>query len=166
MTGTTILDAIKTAVGPETEVIYEQNPSASTLIGKDYSFAIVVVGEGPYVESGGDSKDLRIHFNGAELTSLVSEAIPTLTILISGRPLALEPWLLEKMTALVAAWLPGSEATGIADVIFGDHEFQGRLPITWFKNVAQISSNAEDESYDPLFHVGFGLTSKNEVLMC
>ncbi|XP_075503863.1 uncharacterized protein LOC142541139 [Primulina tabacum] len=165
-TGTTILDAIKNAVGPETEVIYEQNPSASTLIGRDYSFAIVVVGEGPYVESGGDSKDLRIHFNGAELISLVSEAIPTLTILISGRPLALEPRILEKMTALVAAWLPGSEATGIADVIFGDHEFQGRLPVTWFKNVTQIPSNAEDESYDPLFPVGFGLTSKNEVLMC
>ncbi|XP_073037759.1 uncharacterized protein [Primulina eburnea] len=165
-TGTTILDAIKNAVGPETEVIYEQNPSASTLIGRNYSFAIVVVGEGPYVESGGDSKDLKIHFNGAELISLVSEAIPTLIILISGRPLALEPRILEKMTALVAAWLPGSEATGIADVIFGDHEFQGRLPVTWFKNVAQIPSNAEDESYDPLFPVGFGLTSKNEVLMC
>ncbi|XP_073141547.1 uncharacterized protein [Henckelia pumila] len=165
-TGTTILDAIKNTVGPETEVIYEQSPSASTLHDKDYSFAIVVVGEGPYVESGGDSKDLRIHFDGSELISLVSEAIPTLTILISGRPLALEPWLLEKMTALVAAWLPGSEAAGIADVIFGDYEFQGRLPVTWFKNVEQIPNHVEDESYDPLFPVGFGLTSKNEVLVC
>ncbi|KAL7082054.1 hypothetical protein ACP275_14G076400 [Erythranthe tilingii] len=166
-TGNTILDAIREVVGDETEVIYDENPSAGTITDKEYSFAIVVVGEGPYVEFGGDSTDLTIHFNGTELISMVAEQIPTLAILISGRPLSLEPQLLDKTEALVSAWLPGSEGgRGIVDVIFGDHEFQGRLPLTWFKNVEQLPMHVEDiDSYDPLFPIGFGLTSKNELLM-
>ncbi|KAL7124790.1 hypothetical protein ABFS83_14G072700 [Erythranthe nasuta] len=166
-TGNTILDAIREVVGDETEVIYDENPSAGTITDKEYSFAIVVVGEGPYVEFGGDSSDLTIHFNGAELISMVAEQIPTLAILISGRPLSLEPQLLDRTEALVSAWLPGSEGgRGIVDVIFGDHEFQGRLPLTWFKNVEQLPMHVEDiDSYDPLFPIGFGLTSKNELLM-
>ncbi|CAA0842360.1 Glycosyl hydrolase family protein [Striga hermonthica] len=164
-TGTTILDAIKEVAGDKAEVTYEQNPSGTeTFSGKDYSFAIVVVGEGPYVESGGDSTDLKIHFNGAELLSMVADEVPTLAILISGRPLALDPVLFDKIDALVAAWLPGSEGAGIVDVIFGDYEFQGRLPMTWFKNVNQLPMHAEDSLYDPLFPIGFGLTSKNEIL--
>ncbi|KAH6810505.1 Glycosyl hydrolase family protein [Perilla frutescens var. frutescens] len=163
-TGTTILDAVREVVGAKTEVIYEENPSG-TLDGKDYSFAIVVIGEGTYVESGGDSTDLKIHFNGAELANAIADQVPTLVILISGRPLLIEPQLLDKMDALVAAWLPGSEGgAGIVDAIFGDHEFQGRLPMTWFKNVAQLPMHAESISYHPLFPIGFGLTSKNEIL--
>ncbi|KAK4407818.1 Lysosomal beta glucosidase [Sesamum angolense] len=118
----------------------------------------------PYAEFGGDSKELKIHFNGAELISVVADKFPTLVILISGRPLALEQQLWDKMEGLVAAWLPGSEGGGVVDVIFGDHEFQGRLPLTWFKNVEQLPMHAEDNSYDPLFPIGFGLTSKNEIL--
>lgn len=162
-TGTTILEAIKEVVGHKTEVIYEQNPSPNTIAGQDYSFAIVVVGEGPYVETGGDSSELTIHFNGAELIGAVAEEFPTLVILISGRPLALEQRHLDNIDALVAAWLPGSEGGGIADVIFGDHEFQGQLPVTWFKSVNQLPMYSED-SYDPMFPVGFGLTSKNKIV--
>ncbi|KAG6401396.1 hypothetical protein SASPL_138252 [Salvia splendens] len=66
---------------------YEENPSGS-------SFDIVVVGEGPYVESGGDSSDFKIPSNGAELASVVTDQVPTFVILISGRPLAIEPQLL------------------------------------------------------------------------
>ncbi|XP_047973267.1 beta-glucosidase BoGH3B-like isoform X1 [Salvia hispanica] len=157
-TGTTILEAIREVVGAKTEVIYEENPSES-INRRDYSFAIVVVGEAPYVESGGDSLDLKIHFNGAELASSVADQVPTLVILISGRPLAIDPQLLNKAHALVAAWLPGSEGTGVVDVIFGDHGFQGRLPMTWFKDVAQLPMQAESNSYDPLFPVGYGLTT-------
>ncbi|KAL1565810.1 beta-glucosidase [Salvia divinorum] len=157
-TGTTILEAIREVVGAKTEVIYEENPSES-IDGRDYSFAIVVVGEGPYVESGGDSSDLKIHFNGAELASAVADQVPTLVILISGRPLAIDPRLLNRAHALVAAWLPGSEGRGVVDVIFGDHGFQGRLPMTWFKHVEQLPMHAESNSYDPLFPVGYGLTT-------
>uniref|UniRef100_A0A5B6YWX8 Beta-glucosidase n=1 Tax=Davidia involucrata TaxID=16924 RepID=A0A5B6YWX8_DAVIN len=160
--GTTILDAIKEAMGDKTEVIYEQNPSPDTFAGQDFSFAIVAVGEGPYAEFTGDNIELTIPFNGAEIISSVADRVPTLVILISGRPLVLEPWLLEKMDAVVAAWLPGSEGGGITDVIFGDYEFQGRLPVTWFKRVEQLPMHAGENSYDPLFHFGFGLTSSKK----
>ncbi|XP_057953229.1 uncharacterized protein LOC131147716 [Malania oleifera] len=156
--GTTILDAIKEAVGEKTQVIYEQNPSADTFSGQDFSFAIVVVGEGPYAEFTGDNSELVIPFNGADVISTVADRIPTLAIFISGRPLVLEPWLLEKMDALIAAWLPGSEGAGITDVVFGDYDFEGRLPVTWFKTVEQLPLRVGENSYDPLFPLGFGLT--------
>ncbi|XP_057474584.1 uncharacterized protein LOC130762769 isoform X1 [Actinidia eriantha] len=161
--GTTILEAIKAAVGENTELVYEQRPSAGTFASQDFSFAIVVVGEGPYAETMGDDSELIIPFHGTELISSVADRVPTLVILISGRPLVLEPCLLEKIDALVAAWLPGSEGEGISDVIFGDYEFQGRLPVTWFKKVEQLPMHTAG-NYDPLFPFGFGLTSNNKNL--
>lgn len=162
--GTTILDAIREVVGSSTEVVFEPYPSADILANQDFSFAIVVVGEGPYAEFGGDNSELTIPFNGPEIINLVADHVPTLVILISGRPLVLENWLLDKIEALVAAWLPGSEGNGITDVIFGDYEFQGRLPMTWFRRVDQLPMTAGKNSYDPLFPIGFGLSSKGEVL--
>ena len=161
--GTTILEATKAAVGENTELVYEQRPSAGTFASQDFSFAIVVVGEGPYAETMGDDSELVIPFHGTELISSVADRVPTLVILISGRPLVLEPCLLEKIDALVAAWLPGSEGEGISDVIFGDYEFQGRLPVTWFKKVEQLPMHTAG-NYDPLFPFGFGLTSNNKNL--
>ncbi|XP_021647170.2 uncharacterized protein LOC110640246 isoform X1 [Hevea brasiliensis] len=160
--GTTILDAIKNAVGGETEVIHEKYPSPDTLAGQDFSYAIVAVGEDPYAEFTGDNSELLIPFNGADVISSVADRIPTLVILISGRPLVLEAWLLEKIDAFVAAWLPGTEGAGIVDVIFGDYEFKGKLPVTWFKKVEQLPMNSGDNSYDPLFPFGFGLTYNEE----
>ncbi|XP_022755870.1 lysosomal beta glucosidase-like isoform X2 [Durio zibethinus] len=160
--GTTILDAIRESVGDETEVIYDQYPSPNTLAGQNFSFAIVVVGEPPYAENLGDNEELVIPFNGSDIISSVADRIPTLAILISGRPLVLEPSVLEKVDALVAAWLPGSEGQGITDVIFGDFEFEGRLPMTWFRSVEQLPMNAGHYSYDPLFPLGFGLTCNKE----
>ena len=156
------MDAIKAAVGNETEVVYEEFPSAETLARQDFSFAIVAVGEEPYAETPGDNTELVIRFNGADIISSVANSIPTLVILVSGRPLVLEPWLLEKMDALIAAWLPGSEGGGITDVIFGDCDFKGRLPVTWFKQVEQLPLHIGINSYDPLFPLGFGLTSNKE----
>ncbi|EYU45973.1 hypothetical protein ABFS82_04G085300 [Erythranthe guttata] len=156
--GTTMLEAIKEMVDHNTEVVYEQNPSPETFSGEEFSFAIVAVGEGPYVESGGDDPELKIPFNGAELASLVADKVPTLVILITGRPLVVEPSLLEKIEALVVAWLPGSEGRGITDVIFGDYPFQGKLPMTWFRSVDQLPVHSGENSLDPLFPFGFGLT--------
>ncbi|CAO2837998.1 unnamed protein product [Amaranthus hypochondriacus] len=158
--GTTILDAIKEAVGDNTQVIHEEVPSPDTLAKEDFNFAIVVIGETPYAESTGYNLVLNIPSNGADLISAVADRIPTLVILVSGRPLVLEPWLLEKMDALVAAFLPGSEGSGVADMLFGDYEFQGQLPMTWFKTVDQLPINSAQNSYDPLFPVGFGLKTK------
>lgn len=156
--GTTILDAIKEVVEDKAEVTYELNPSPETFSSQDFTFAIVVVGEGPYVETGGDNLELKIPFDGAELVSLVADRVPTLMILVTGRPLVLEPQLLEKIDGLVVAWLPGSEGRGITDVIFGDYAFEGRLPMTWFRSVDQLPMHAPENSSDPLFPFGFGLT--------
>ncbi|XP_054799735.1 uncharacterized protein LOC129304117 [Prosopis cineraria] len=157
--GTTLLDAIKEAIGDETEIIYEQNPSTNTLERGDISFAIVAVGEAPYAESPGDNSELVIPLNGPHIISSVADKFPTLVILMSGRPLVLEPWLLEKIDALVAAWLPGTEGQGITDVIFGDHDFKGQLPVTWFRRVEDLDQpNYGVKMHDPLFPLGFGLT--------
>ncbi|XP_058109259.1 uncharacterized protein LOC131252629 [Magnolia sinica] len=155
--GTTVLDAIKQSVGEETEVIFDKNPSLSTLAGQDFSYAVLVVGEPPYAEGLGDNSELKIQFDGPHLINVITSRIPTLVILISGRPLVLDPKLLENMDALVAAWLPGSEGAGITDVVFGDYEFEGVLPRTWFRTVDQLPINHGDQCYDPLFPLGFGL---------
>ncbi|KAG9157164.1 hypothetical protein Leryth_004842 [Lithospermum erythrorhizon] len=163
--GKTILDAVKETVGDETEVIFDQNPSSHFLSTQDFSFAIVAIGEPPYVEFGGDNPVLDIPLNGAEIVKSIAEKVPTLVVLLSGRPLVLEPWLLEKADAFVAAWLPGSEGGGIADMIFGDYEFQGRLPMTWFKKVEQLPMATGNDLYDPLFPIGFGLTLKGLMVL-
>ncbi|TYI48751.1 hypothetical protein E1A91_D13G268900v1 [Gossypium mustelinum] len=159
--GTTILDAIRESAGDKTEVIYDEYPSTNTLAGQ-YSFAIVVVGEPPYAETLGDNKELVIPFNGSDIISSVADKIPTLAILISGRPLVLEPQVLEKVDAFIAAWLPGTEGRGVTDVVFGDFEFEGRLPMTWFRSNDQLPMNPGQNSYDPLFPLGFGLTYNKE----
>ncbi|KAJ0248355.1 Glycoside hydrolase family 3 C-terminal domain-containing protein [Hirschfeldia incana] len=159
--GTTLLDAIKAAVGDKTEVVYEKTPSKETLDScEGFSYAIVAVGEPPYAETKGDSSELIIQLNGSNIVTTVAERIPTLVMLISGRPVVLEPTVLEKTEALVAAWLPGTEGQGMADVIFGDYDFEGKLPVSWFKTVEHLPLNAQANSYDPLFPLGFGLSSK------
>lgn len=158
--GTTILEAIKATIGDEAEVIYEHYPSKTTLADKDFSFAIVVVGELPYAEFLGDNSELKIPLNGTKLVKSVAEQVPTLAILICGRPLVLEPELLKNVESLVVAWLPGSEGEGITDVVFGDYDFEGLLPVTWFKRLDQLPMNYRDQLYDPLFPIGFGLRCK------
>ena len=64
---------------------------------------------------------------------------------------------LDKMDAVVASWLPGSEGAGVADVLFGDRPFTGTLPMTWPRTEAQVPINVGDANYDPLFAFGFGL---------
>ncbi|RVW58365.1 Beta-glucosidase BoGH3B [Vitis vinifera] len=89
----------------------------------------------------------------------VCTRIKCVVVLISGRPLLIQPYL-PLMDALVVAWLPGSEGQGVADVLFGDYGFTGKLPHTWFRTVEQLPMNFGDPHYDPLFPLGFGLTTK------
>ncbi|KAK9755726.1 hypothetical protein RND81_01G045600 [Saponaria officinalis] len=159
--GTTILEAIKGAVGENTDVTYEERASSETLARDDMTVAIVVVGERPYAECGGDNNVLTIPQNDTELIYAVCDRIPTVVVLISGRPLVIEPQLMSKMEAVVAAFLPGTEGAGISDVLFGDFDFQGVLPVTWFKTVDQLPMNFGDILYDPLFPFGHGLSFKH-----
>nr|GLL40117.1 uncharacterized protein LOC109193047 [Ipomoea trifida] len=157
--GTTILKAISDTVDPTTEVVYNENPDSDFTNSNDFAYAIVVVGEHPYAEYDGDNMNLTIPDPGPATITTVCENIKCVVVLISGRPLVLEPYL-PKMDALVAAWLPGSEGQGVADVLFGDYEFTGKLPRTWFKTIDQLPMNIGDSHYDPLFPFGFGLTTE------
>ncbi|KAL2892755.1 Beta-glucosidase [Bienertia sinuspersici] len=99
-----------------------------------FDYAIVVVGEPPYAETAGDSQNLTLQDPGPDVINNVCGAVQCVVIVISGRPLVIEPYM-DTIHALVAAWLPGTEGQGVADVLFGDHEFTGKLARTWFKTV-------------------------------
>ncbi|CAI0452425.1 unnamed protein product [Linum tenue] len=157
--GTTILSAITSAVDPTTEIFYHTNPPADFLESSNFTYAIVVVGETPYAGSQGDDANLTISEEGRGTIYNVCEWVKCVVVLVSGRPLEIQPYL-PKARALVAAWLPGTEGQGVADVLFGDYEFTGKLPRTWFKSVDQLPMNAGDKNYDPLFPLGFGLVAK------
>lgn len=157
--GTTILTAIKNTVDPSTEVVYKENPDAEFVKSNNFSYAIVVVGEPPYAETFGDSLNLTISEPGPSTIKNVCGTVKCVTVIISGRPVVIQPYV-SLMDALVAAWLPGSEGQGVADVLFGDYGFTGTLSRTWFKTVDQLPMNIGDKHYDPLFPFGFGLTTK------
>uniref|UniRef100_A0ACD5WB65 Uncharacterized protein n=1 Tax=Avena sativa TaxID=4498 RepID=A0ACD5WB65_AVESA len=157
--GTTILSAIKSTVDPNTQVVYAENPDSSAVEAGKYDYAIVVVGEPPYAESAGDNLNLTIPEPGLAVIQTVCKSVKCVVVLISGRPLVVEPYIGD-MDAFVAAWLPGSEGQGVADVLFGDYGFTGKLPRTWFRSVEQLPMNVGDEHYDPLFPFGFGLTTE------
>ncbi|XP_074295272.1 uncharacterized protein LOC141623105 isoform X2 [Silene latifolia] len=156
--GTTILDAIKSTVHPSTEVIFEENPDQELLNSNDFTHAIVVVGEPPYAETDGDSQTLTMIEPGPSVISNVCGALKCVVVVISGRPIVIEPYMAH-IDALVAAWLPGTEGQGVTDVLFGDYDFTGKLARTWFRNVSQLPMNVGDLNYDPLFPFGFGLTT-------
>nr|XP_027124556.1 uncharacterized protein LOC113741255 [Coffea arabica] len=156
--GTTILTAVKNTVDPLTEVVYRENPETELLKSNKFSYAIVVVGEPPYSESFGDNMNLTIPESGIRTINNVCEAIKCVVVIISGRPVVIEPYL-AKIEALVAAWLPGTEGQGVADVLFGGYGFTGKLARTWFKTVDQLPMNVGDPHYDPLFPFGYGLTT-------
>ncbi|OVA00865.1 Glycoside hydrolase [Macleaya cordata] len=157
--GTTILSAITSAVDPSTEIVYSENPEADFVKSNNFSYAVVVVGEPPYAETAGDSLNLTIPDAGTTTIQNVCGSVKCVVVLISGRPLMIEPYMAE-MDALVAAWLPGSEGQGVTDVLYGDYGFTGKLSRTWFKTVDQLPMNVGDEHYDPLFPFGFGLETK------
>lgn len=144
---------------PNTEIIYSQNPDPNFVKSSNVSYAIVVVGELPYAESVGDDPDLNIVEPGQTTINNTCGVVRCVVVLITGRPVVIAPYL-DNIDALVAAWLPGTEGQGVADVLFGDYGFTGKLPRTWFKAVDQLPMNVGDPYYDPLFPFGFGLATQ------
>ena len=123
--------------------------------------AIVVYGETPYAEFQGDRETLDFSAQDAAhletLRRLHAAHIPVISVFLSGRPL----WVNRELNlseAFVAAWLPGSEGAGVADVLFGDRAAGGKLPHSWPRSADQVPINVGDADYDPLFPFGFGLT--------
>lgn len=162
LTGTTILKAIQDTVDSKTEVVFKENPDAAFVKTTKFDYAIVVVGEPPYAETFGDSVNLTIPEPGPSIMTNVCGSIKCVVVLVTGRPVVIQPYVAQ-IDALVAAWLPGTEGQGVADVLFGDYGFVGKLPRTWFKTVDQLPMNVGDPHYDPLFPFGYGLTTEPEM---
>ncbi|HYU05461.1 MAG TPA: glycoside hydrolase family 3 protein [Jatrophihabitantaceae bacterium] len=166
--GTTILEGIR-KVAPKAAVTYSADASAP-MAGADVG--VVVVGETPYAEGYGDvggpecgwcsppqqeEKSLSLQPGDKAVIDRVCKAIDTCVVLVvSGRPQVLTDQLGE-IDALVASWLPGSEGAGVADVLFGERPFTGRLSMTWPRTEAQVPINVGDADYQPLFPFGWGL---------
>lgn len=152
--GTTILAALRNALGASAEVAW--SPDGNGTQGADA--VVVVVGEQPYAEMKGDRADLRLAAEDVELIRKAKSAgAPVITIVLSGRPLVLGP-ALEASDALVAAWLPGTEGAGVADVLTGAFRPKGKLPRTWPASNDQLSCTKANPGADkPQFEYGFGL---------
>ena len=151
--GTTILAAIKAAArGGEVTFSADGSGAAGADVG------VVVVGETPYAEFLGDRTDLTLAKEDlAAIANVKSAGIPVVVVVVSGRPMILGE-AATQADALVAAWLPGTEGQGVADVLFGDYKPTGKLSFTWPRSMDQIPINVGDAKYDPLFPYGFGLT--------
>ncbi|GAA4010194.1 glycoside hydrolase family 3 N-terminal domain-containing protein [Deinococcus rubellus] len=157
-TGTTILAGIRAAVSPQTKVDYLDNRTGDLTPAqvKGYDVGIVVVGETPYAEGQGDRSSLNLTPRDQAAVDAVCGAVKCVVVTVSGRPLILTDRL-PKMGALVAAWLPGSEGEGVADVLFGDARFTGKLPFGWPRSMAQVPVGKPKDMSEPLFEYGFGL---------
>ncbi|KAA9130545.1 glycoside hydrolase family 3 protein [Marinihelvus fidelis] len=131
--------------------------------------AVVVFGEDPYAEGVGDRKHVDyVPHDGLELLRRFREdGIPAVAVFLSGRPMYVNPEL-NASDAFVAAWLPGGEGAGIADVLVAAadgapaHDFTGRLSFSWPRDPEQVEVNVGDADYDPLFAYGFGLSYGDE----
>lgn len=155
-----IRDAVQAAGGSPMLAIdghFEQRPDV----------AIVVYGEEPYAEFIGDVSHLGYQTGKpsdlALIQRLKAAGVPVVSVFLSGRPL----WLNREINAsdaFVAAWLPGSEGAGVADVLLATvdgkvaHDFSGRLSFSWPRSALQSPLNAGQADYDPQFPLGFGLS--------
>ncbi|MBN2193537.1 MAG: glycoside hydrolase family 3 protein [Polyangiaceae bacterium] len=160
--GTTILAGIRAAVG-EGNVTFSQEGTGSA---SGATAGIVVVGESPYAEQYGDATDLTLQARSSAdhtaLQNMLGNGLPIVLIVISGRPLILDSYLDNpNLQAVIAAWLPGSEGAGVADVLFGAVAPSGRLGHSWPRAASQIPINWDDADYasaPPAFPIGHGLS--------
>jgi len=152
--GTTILKAIQHTVSPDTKVTYSRDGRGAE--GADVGIA--VIGETPYAEFEGDSDNLQLApADVSAVDNIRAAGVPVVVVIVSGRPLIIEQEL-ARWDAVIAAWLPGTEGQGVADVLFGDYAPTGKLPCSWPRSMDQIPINVGDAGYDPLFPYGFGLS--------
>jgi beta-glucosidase len=150
--GTTILAAIRNTVAQGTKVTFSKD---GTIGAERSDLGVVVIGETPYAEGKGDNKDLNLSMEDVRAVKAMKRAgIPVVVVLLSGRPMILSD-ILDSADAILAAWLPGTEGAGVADILFGDYKPTGKLSFSWPRSMAQI---ADRSANNPLFPVGYGLT--------
>ncbi len=178
----TVLEGIKNKVSPKSKITYvkgcdiignklneiEKAKSAA----KNADYAIVVVGEDGGVTNGEGHDMANLDLTGRQeelLKAVYATGTPTIVVLINGRPLSIR-WTSENVPAIVEAWMCGEQGgNAIADVLFGDYNPGGKLPITIPRSVGQFpfyyncSITKEDAKYvdmpgTPLYEFGFGLS--------
>lgn len=151
---TSIVDGIRDVIGSENVIDADESGFSD-----EADVAIIIVGETPYAEGFGDraAADLVLAQEQRDLIKRYHDAgSKVVTVLISGRPLLVADQI-DQSAAFVAAWLPGSEGGGVAEVLFGDYDFAGKLGFSWPRNPGQIPIHVGDPGYDPLYPYGFGL---------
>ena len=153
--GTTIYDGIREVVEAHGgAAVYHRTGALPT----DVDVAVLVTAEDPYAEGKGDSRTLGLRATDiATITKLRRKLphVPVVAITLSGRPVIVTKYH-DAWRAHIAAFLPGTEAGhGLADLLFGDVPFTGRLSFSWPKDVSQEPINYDDSSYNPLYPFGF-----------
>lgn len=125
---------------------------------------VVAIGEYPYAEGKGDIQNpslfggLCLDENELVLKKAYESKKPVIVILVSGRPRVVTDQI-DKWSAFVEAWLPGSEGKAVAEVLYGDYQFTGKLPVTWPKSSVHLPVTMLNPSTeDVLFPCGYGLT--------
>ncbi len=169
--GTTVLEGLQ-QVAPGADITYSKDASAA-MAGDEVG--VVVVGETPYSEGFGDvggpqwaydpsdngvprePKKMELQEQDQAVVDKVCAALEKcVVVVVSGRPQVVGDRLAD-IDALVASWLPGTEGTGVADVLFGAKPFTGQLPLSWPRNADQEPINVGDRDYRPLYPFGWGL---------
>ena len=168
--GTTILDGIRQTVSANARIEYNRFGKFDAITGAQgqaviADVGIVVIAEEPYAEGVGDREDLMLLDIDAALVDRVkAQSQKVVVILMSGRPLIVTEYLPD-WDAFIAAWLPGTEGQGIADVLFGDYAFTGKLPYTWPRWNDQLPLDLKNLPIEgcaaPLFPFGYGLSTSD-----
>lgn len=179
--GESILAGIRSKVGAA-NVTYASDATGVNV--SDYDAVVAVIGERPYAEVFGDVATAQGNHDSADaslrtlelgvrqpedravLRAVSGRGVPVVTVLLSGRPLYANAEL-NLSDAFVAAWLPGTEGGGVADVLFRSqngairHDFTGKLAVSWPRSACQTTVNVGDPAYNPQFAFGYGLTYRS-----
>ena len=152
--GESILSGIEEVVSDAGgEVIFSESGETS----ESADIVIAIYGEDPYAEFQGDRENLDFIPKGFDTNRLLkfkNMDIPVVSVFLSGRPMWTNPEI-NNSDSFIAAWLPGSEGGGIADMLFktdNSYDFKGKLSFTW------PSSALVSEKKETLFNLGYGLT--------
>jgi len=144
---TSILAGAKEVARQGVQIEYEEQGQFSTSSPRA-DVGIAIVGESPYAEGWGDDPNPSLSDADIETIKNLRQTSDSLVvILITGRPLIITDEI-KNWDALVVAWLPGSEGAGVADVLFGDKQFTGTLPLPWPAHTEQLPITLSEETQD------------------
>jgi beta-glucosidase len=144
---TSILDGIKAYISPNTKLEYSLSGIFKNS-GQKAPLGIAVVGETPYAEGWGDREyPILSNEDLTAIKNLQASCDNVVVIIVSGRPLLIADEV-NSWDTVVAAWLPGTEGIGVADVLFGKKQFMGTLPVPWPKTAQQLPVTHAGETAD------------------